>query len=250
MRQLSGTEKWKLMGWSESKAAFLSSQGLGSQLGPLAGNSVPARMTEAVAEDVAVRVAKYDRLLKQRDLVGYVLMPPVAGLHDPSLTASFLIFIGLADSTVLVWNGCELPGMVSTYDHSGAFDAAKSRADSLGCTETERCLLLERQMGNNKACRVIFYSQELRVVPGADEMLINSVMHLPVGELAVRSLAQVERMVRTTAVAPSEWQSGTVSGTAAALSGPSKAPTASEARSWDEFLEQQDVHIIEMRSVL
>ena len=40
-------------------------------------------------------------------------MPPVAGLHDTSLTATFLIFIGLVDSTVLVRNGCELPGMTS-----------------------------------------------------------------------------------------------------------------------------------------
>ena len=99
-------------------------------------------------------------------------------------------------------------------------------------------------MGNNKAHTVIFYSQELPVVPGAEEMPISSVMHLPVGELAVRSLAQVERMVRTTAVAPSEWQSGTVSGTAATQSEPSKAPMASEALAWNELLQQQDDHII------
>ena len=61
-------------------------------------------------------------------------------------------------------------------------------------------------MGNNKARTVIFYSQELPVVPGAEGMPINSVMHLPVGELAVASLAQVEKMVRTTAVAPPEGQ--------------------------------------------
>jgi hypothetical protein len=147
VRQLPGVEKWNLMGLSKSKADFLSSQGLSSQLGPLAGNSIPARMTEAVAEDVAVRVAKYEGLLKQRNLGGYVLMPPVAGLQDPSLTATFLNFVGLVDSTVLVWNGCELPGMVSTYDQSGAFNAAKSWAASLGCTGTERCILLEALSG-------------------------------------------------------------------------------------------------------
>ena len=99
---------------------------------------------------------------------------------------------------MLVWNGCELPDMVNTYDQSGAFNTAKGWADSLGCTGTERCLLLERLMGNNKAHTVIFYSQELPVVPGAEEMPINSVMHLPVGELAVRSLAQVESRHRST----------------------------------------------------
>ena len=70
VRQLSGIEKWDLMSLSESKAAFLSSQGLDSQLGPLAGYSILARMTEAVAEDVAIRVANYDQLLKQRGLGG------------------------------------------------------------------------------------------------------------------------------------------------------------------------------------
>ena len=110
--------------------------------------------------------------------------------------------------------------MVSTYDQSGAFDTAKCWADLIGCIGTERCLLLERLMGNSKARTVIFYSQELPMVPGADEMPINSVMHLPVGKLAVRSLAQVKRGVRTTDAAPSEWQSGTVSGTAAAQSPP------------------------------
>ena len=57
VRHLSGIEKWNLMGLSESTAAFLSSQGLDSQLGPLACNSIPTRMAGAVAEDVAIRVA-------------------------------------------------------------------------------------------------------------------------------------------------------------------------------------------------
>ena len=58
MRQLSGLEKWRLTGLSSSKADVLIDAGFGVQLGPLAGNFIPIRMTEAVSKDEASRIAR------------------------------------------------------------------------------------------------------------------------------------------------------------------------------------------------
>ena len=66
-------------------------------------------------------------------------MPPVAGLHDSSLTATFLIFIGLMDSAVLVWNGCELPGSALML-RLGLSILPRTGQIGLGALELNYCL--------------------------------------------------------------------------------------------------------------
>ena len=66
------------------------------------------------------------------------------------------------------------------------------------------CVLLEKEMGVSRARAVIHYGAELPVVDGAQPLAIEAVMHLPVGELAVESLAQVTRMVTSVQVNTNE----------------------------------------------
>ena len=116
VRPLSGREKWRITGLREEKADKLEAQGRASYLGPLAGNSIPSIMSNAVPESEADRVRRYKLLLDCRQKRTFTLMPPVAGLYNKALAATFLIFVGLASTDVLVWNGSELPGLVHCVD--------------------------------------------------------------------------------------------------------------------------------------
>ena len=131
IRPLSHLEKWRLTGLSVSKADELVSAGFDDQLGPLAGNSIPVRMTSAVAEDEAGRIKAYKELLRSRATGGFVLMPPVAALASKSLCATFLIFVGLNAANVLVWGDGLIPGMVHDVSQQQAFEKACKWAGEL-----------------------------------------------------------------------------------------------------------------------
>ena len=220
VRPLSGQEKWKLSGLCERKQ-WLQREGMSSQLGPLAGNSIPSRMTEVVAADESRRIQQYKRLLCQRARGSFVLMEPSAGLHSKKLCATFLVMLNLESGEVLVWNEAELPGMVHEVSQQQAFDLGCRWARACGADETWHCVLLERPMGASKARAVIHYGQNFPQVDGARPRAIADAMQLPIGELAVAALLQVQRMAtgvdteRQTAETAESWVSGRVAGSAA-----------------------------------
>ena len=124
MRPLSGREKWRISGLCESKAEWLIANGHDDQLGPLAGNSIPARMTEAVVVDEMLRVSRYKQLLLARSKGDFVTMAPKAGLFRSDLALTLLVFVGHSRADVLVWNESETPGMVHSVSQQQAFDLA------------------------------------------------------------------------------------------------------------------------------
>ena len=215
VRPLSGSEKWRLTGLSDGKKGVLQAGGLGAELGQLAGSSIPCNMTRVVAEDESERIARYKTLLLRRKAGSFTLMPPVAGLHTKDLCATFLLFLGISQSDVLVWNSCELPGMVHDVSQQQAFEQACCWSRQLGCDTVDHCVILECDMGQSRARTIMNYAPSAPKLPGAEVIKISEVMLLPIGELAVRALAQVERMAKSITAKHSEvsgWQSGRVSG--------------------------------------
>ena len=232
VRGLSSTEKWRMCGLSNSKAKVSIANGQEHELGPLARNSIPTTMTKMVAEDEAERVAKFCELRDRRKERKFVLMPPMAGLYSKKWCATFLIFVSLASSTVLVWDQDSLPGMVHEASRQQAFELACSWGQSLGRSNMEHCVLLQKDMGASVARSVIWYGQEMPSLRGAQELPIAEVMHLPIGELAVGAIMQVRRMVSEVMEASSEddrWHSGRVAGTAAFEYGATTTSNASHS---------------------
>ena len=218
VRPLSGSEKWRLSGLSEGKRRWLLEEGHSKQLGPLAGNSIPARMAEAVIEDESWRVSRYRKIVDKRDAGSFVLMEPSVGLYSETVFATFLIFVSLPSAEVLVWNGSELLGMVHALSQQIAFDMGCRWAKQLGAQEVGHCILLERPLGNSRARAVVHYDQQMPSCDGATRVAVSSVMHLPIGELAVAAMLQVQRMVAGVDVGDQPvgpWVSGRVAGTAA-----------------------------------
>lgn len=109
VRPLSGQEKWDLTELSAAKSKALIDKGLQHESGPLAGNSIPLRMTDAVMESEMRRLAQYQALCKRQLSNSIHITPPLAGLHNKRWSATFLIFLGLAAADVLVWDGSKLP---------------------------------------------------------------------------------------------------------------------------------------------
>lgn len=252
VRPLSGSEKWRLSGLCHMKASWLIANGYGDQLGALAGNSIPARMTEAVVEDEMRRLALFKRLLRQRSCGSFVTMQPAAGLYRSDLSLTLLVFVGLARAEVLVWKGSELPAMVHAVTQQQAFDHACRWASNLGL-ETGHCILLEQEMGRSKARAIIHYGQELPAVEGAEAKLISDVMHLAVGELATKALLQVLRMVKEVSVGDSEqstWTAGRVSGTAAYAPGLAAEASREEQQAFALQLLEHEGHLQDMRAIL
>ena len=253
VRPLSGSEKWTVSGLCEAKARWLVANGHGGQLGPLAGNSIPARMTEAIVEDEMLRVSRYKQLLVARSKGSFVTMTPRAGLFRNDLVLTLLIFVGLSRADVLVWNGSETPGMAPQASQQQAFDSACGWATGLGCLETGHCVLLEQSMGRSKARAVVHYGQELPVIEGAEPVLISDVMHLEIGELATKALLQVLRMVREVSVKGSEavgWTSGRVSGAAAHQPRLIREPTPAEEQAFFAQFWSHESCIEEMSDLL
>ena len=253
IRSLSHLEKWRLTGLSASKAEELASAGFDDQLGPLAGNSIPVRMTSAGAEDEAGRIKAYTELMRSRATGGFVLMPPVAALASKSLCATFLIFVGLNAANVLVWGDGLIPGMVHDVSQQQAFEKACKWAGGLSMEDTAHCILLERDMGASRARTVIFFGQDLPIVAGAAAVPMSEAMHLPVGELAVASLAQVQRMVSDVVIntdAIDGWQSGRVSGTAAFQQEQTSAPDETEEAAFKQQFQHHEASIDSMRTRL
>ena len=253
VRPLSGRERWRLMGLHPAKAELLIEAGLGDQLGQLAGNSIPVRMTAAVAADEAKRVSTFKWMVRCRERSTFCLMPPVAALHCESLCATFLLCLGLAATEVLVWDGGCIPGMVHEVTQKQAFGTACSWAAELGCPGTEQCILLERDSGNSRARTVIWYDQKLSHLLEANAVKISDVLGLPVGQLAVDALAQVQRMVSDVVINSEHsggWQSGRVAGSAAYQHEQLSGACAEEEKAFLQQMQQHEESVIEMRSVL
>ena len=210
-------------------------------------------MAETVAAHEVARVLKYQELLECRSKRSFVLMAPVAGLHDPLLFATFLIFVGLDQEDVLVWDSGSTPGMVHAVNQDESFSMAQKWARDLGCDGTDRCLLLEMEMGNSKARATIFYSRSLPTIFGAVPTSISDIMGCPLGELAVRSLAQVQRMVGVTAIGKqpiSGWASGRMAGTAAHQSEIVSGPSDEDKVRWELELARQHKFVTQARRLL
>ena len=242
VRPLSGKEKWRLTGLSDAKRSVLQAGGLESELGQLAGNSIPCNMTRAVAEDEAQRIARYKNLLSRREAGTFTPMPPVAGLYTKTLCATFLLFMGISQAEVLVWNSCEIPGMVHDVSQQQAFDQACGWSRQLGCATVDHCVILECDMGASRARTVIIYVPSTPHILSASRVKISALMHLPVGELAVRALSFVERMAKVVIVEHCEasgWQSGRVSGSVAYQTPDASAAAGDELQA---FLKQAVEH--------
>ena len=112
VRPLSGLKKWRVLGLSEEKAHILMEGGLEGELGQLVCNSIPLRMTRAVAQSECERIWCFQKARQARFGNTFTLMVPVAALTRKSLSATFLICIGLASPSVLVWRGDCIPGIV------------------------------------------------------------------------------------------------------------------------------------------
>jgi site-specific DNA-cytosine methylase len=252
VRALSGREKWRLMGLGEERAAELVDAGLENHIGALAGNSIPTCMTQAVAESEGARIRRFRELLRCKAAGTYTLMPPIAALHTKALSLTVLIFVGLAAADVLVWNGSEIPGMVHEVSQQQAFTKACSWARGLGCECTDHCILLEQEMGQSTARAIIYYDQELPTVSGAVAKPISGLLHLPVGDLAVQALLQVERMVKQVHVGMDEertWRSGRVSGTAS-FEAEEATCQGCDADAFEEEVQRHDCSIETMRQIL
>ena len=254
VRPLSGAEKWRLTGLSDAKAQHLVSAGLGDQLGPLAGNSIPVRMTEALAASESARVLRFETLLQKRAAGEFTLMPPVPALCSRELAATFLIVLGLKAEEVVCWDGGQIPGMVHSVNQQQAFDQACGWAESLSCKEAKsRCLLLEQPMGNSRARTIIWYDAKAPQIEGARVIRIADVMGHSVGELAVAALTQVQRMVGVTLVNPSAlsgWESGRVPGTAAFQTEVHTAPSPAESAAFKAERDWEHQKIAEIKRKL
>ena len=232
VRPLSSVEKWNIMGLAQSKADVLANLGMESELGQLAGNSIPSSMANVVAAEAASRVAQYKRLIKARERGGFVLMSPVAGLHDTELYATFLIVLKLSSQSVLLWDQCKVPGMVHAVNQHQAFDQACSWAGSLGISEAaKQAILLERPMGSSRARAVICFVAQLKEPTGALLVRVAEIKDSTTREAAAASLAQVLRMKGSVQVAGMPlhgWESGRVAETAAYHPEPSQCAVTPE----------------------
>ena len=88
-----------------------------------------------------------------------------------------------------------MPGMVGDFNQNAAYNAACDWAESLGYADAKsKCILLERQRDEAVSRAVIYYDVDLRPAAGAELIRIDSILGEPLGELAVASLAQVQKM--------------------------------------------------------
>lgn len=219
IRPLSGREKWEVQQLSNEKATKLTELGLQHELGPLAGNSIPSVMTEAVSEESSRRVAQYSSIRAKRDVGGFVMMRPSVCLQSVALFATFLVILDLDSQSVAVWDECCTPGMVHPVTQDAAYNLGCQWAEELGYTEAKsKCLLLEVPMGLSRARAIVYYTTGLEARNRASLVPIEDTLGTELGDLAVAALAQVQRMVGITTVNPTAaagWQSGRVAGTAA-----------------------------------
>ena len=99
----------------------------------------------------------------------------------------------------------------------------------------------------------IHYGQCLPDIPRAKSVACSELVYLPVGQLAVESLLQVERMVREVTVGSSssdQWQSGRVAGSAAFQASTATELTHDDLKAFEVACEAHDVQVEEMRSKL
>lgn len=210
---------WRVMELSPPKANLLDELGLADEKGQLAGNSITGRMATEVASEASRRVAAYQnrRVASRKGL--FATMTPNVRLQAVLLFVVYLVVFDLTQGSVLSWGSNEVPGLVGSLDQQATFNAACNWADGLGYQDAEsKCILLGRSCGPSSARAVIYYGTDLEPTQGATWVQINSILGEPLGELAVASLARVQRMTGQVLSAPMDgdcWRSGRVAGTAA-----------------------------------
>ena len=254
VRPLSPQEKWRVMGLSALKASKLEELGLSDEKSQLAGNSICANMSSAVAEVVGKRIALHQKLKAAEAESSFVTMVPRVGLHSAALSATFLVVLCLSSQSVMSWGDGATPGMVHEVDQDAAFKAACSWADSLGFPDaSDKCVLLEQSMGNSRARAVIYYGMQVAAVDGAACTKIDSILDTELGELAVAALAQVQRMVGAVWVNPTTmggWESGRVEGTAAFQEDLLEPAAAEDELDFLNVVKQHDQEAVKLSSLL
>ena len=244
VRPLSGMEKWNVMELSRAKAAQLDNLGLANEKGQLAGNSITERMAAAVAEAAGDRIARYQTRRTDKEANGFSIMAPDVVIRAPKLSVVFLVVLHLGLQSVVAWGGAAVPGTVGELNQSAAFDTACGWANSLGYRDAKsKCILPERPSEHSLTRAVIYYGNDIGPVGGAELVRIESILGEPLGELAVASLAQVQKMVTLVQVNPvavDGWQSGRVAGTAAHQVPEAKEATASEVQAFQEVVAQHN----------
>ena len=254
VRPLSPQEKWRVMGLSVLKANKLQELGLSDEKSQLAGNSICANMSNAVAEVVGKRMASYQKLKAAKVESSFVNMVPKVGLYSASLSATFLVVLCLSSQSVISWGDGAIPGMVHEVDQDAAFTAACNWADSLGFPDaSDKCVLLEQSMGNSKARAVIYYGMQVAAVDGAVSTKIDSILDTELGELAVAALAQVQRMkgaVWVNPAAKSGWESGRVEGTAAFQEDLLEPAAAEDELEFLDVVKQHDQESVKLSNLL
>ena len=201
---------------STSKAALLDQLGLAEEKGQLAGNSISSRMTEAVARAAGSRLAMFQTRRLARDICKFSTMSLLVCPKAVSVCAIFLVVSPVGSQSVVVWEGAAIPGMVSDVDQGEAFKMDCNWAEELGFPEaSERCILLEQQMGCSRARAIIYYGMDVRAAVGASCVMIGSLLGSPLGVLSVAALAHVQRMrsiIEVNLVALDDWESRRVAG--------------------------------------
>ena len=132
-RPLSGHEMWKVQGLPDEKAALLTP----SELGPLAGYSIPSSMTSLVASVVSSRVALFNTHKARQALGCFTCLsaPPRLSASRHPLTAVCLLLVCVSNNTVAVWHGDCVPWLVGNFTQEQAFNTTCDYASELGvCT--------------------------------------------------------------------------------------------------------------------
>ena len=244
-RPLSGHEMWRVQGLPAEKAALLAPE----ELGPLAGNSIPASMTSLVAGRVASRVALFAKV-KARQAAGCFTClnaPPrlapgqsPSALPNPSaskrpaptvLSAVCLLLVCVADNTVSVWDGDSIPWLVGDFTQEQAFTKACAYASELGAVSArDTSVLLEVGARDQRLRAAVAYSHVKIQSPLFQYRKPSSLGDSELGALMAHAVTQVQRMVGTVGVSPASevWCSGRVHGRAAWQAEPTPADGPAE----------------------
>ena len=220
----------------------------------LATPSQVGLMTAAVAEVAGERMDCFQQRRADKDADCFSLMAPDLCLRSHLLSAVFLVVLHLGQQSVVAWAGGSVPGMVRNFDQNAAYNAAYDWIESLGYADAEsKCILLERQRDEAVSRAVIYYDVDLRPAAGAELIRIDSILGEPLGELAVASLAQVQKMkgaIKINPIAVDGWQTGRVSGTAAHQVTEAQETTTPELDAFNQAVANQNCNAMKLNTML
>ena len=242
------------MGLSALKANTLEELELSDDRSQLAGNSIIANMSSAVVEVVGKRIALHQELKAAESKSSFVIMVPRVGVHSVALSATFLVMLCLGSQSVLSWGDGVVLGIVHKVNQDAAFKAACNWAGCLGFPNaSDKCVLLEQNMGNSRARAVIYYGIQVTDVDGAAFTKIDSILDTELGELDVAALPQVQRMegaVWMNPTAKGAWESGRVEGTVAFQEDLLEPAAVEDELVFFDKVKQHDQEAIQLSNIL